>query len=770
MISVKKRSGEIVPFNIDKILNVVELACGENFKYVQSTDIMDRVTLDLHDEVTTEEIHSFVIKAAVSLISDTDAGYEYQYVAANLVRMKLYKDVYGSTTPISIESLLKTNFAAGRYSHNLTEWYTSEEMKELDAYIKRERDLRFTYSGIQQMIDKYLVKDRLTGKVYETPQDAFMLIPMFVFATENPTKRIDLIKEFYNAVSTFKINLPTPIMSGVRVSDQFSSCCVIDIGDSLTSILDANKAIGSYTAAKAGIGVNYGRIRGINASIRGGEVVHSGITPLLKVSVAVTRSLMQGGIRGGNSTTSSVWWHWEIQTFINLKSNKGTNENSVRDTDYSVAFNTLFRERVRDNADITLFSPEEVPGLYEATFSGDPLKFKTLYEKYEVQPNIRKKVVKARKLYTEFLVNRYETGRLYVFNADSINSHTPLGEPIVMSNLCQELASHTKPLVEVSLDDRVKFAEIEDTDYDKIMSWKGGEIAMCTLSNINLGKLHNIDEIPALAKILVRFLDIILTHQNYPVLEAQLSTFKNRYLGIGVGDVFHLLEKNFVTYDTLAGRNLIHNWLESFQYNVMLASNELAKEKGAAPNFRSTLRSRGLMPIDTYNRNVDELTNEVLYCDWATLSESIVQYGLRHNTLTMIPPAASSSIVSNCTAGVDPPRRRLIHKTSKLGSLPYMLPEGDRLQYLDTAWTIDNESYLKFIAVIQKFIDQSISTNLYYVPERMVGGKVSMEQLVRDDLTAFKYGVKTLYYLNVNDDYESISEETNACASGACEV
>lgn len=765
---VKKRSGMAVEYDESKIVTTAMLACINKYDLVDVDEILQGVDLKLYDGISTREIHQALVLSTVGLIEDTPSGYQYQFVASALLKMLLYKDVYKRSTPWKLQQLLNNNFNLGKYESNLSGIYSEGEIDELCQYIDRDRDYLFTYAGLQQMIDKYLVQDRVTSLIYETPQDAFMLIGMFMFQRYEGVKRMEYVKRFYDAVSTFKINLPTPIMAGVRCHNQFSSCCVVDIGDDLSSILSGNSAVGKYTASRAGIGINFSRVRGINAKIRGGEVIHSGITPLLRVYANITRSLMQGGIRGGSSTTTLAWWHWEIETFLNLKTNKGTAENSIREMDYSIAFTHLLRDRILNNKDITLFSPEEVPDLLEATFSGSTSHFKEIYERYEADPNIRKKVIGSRELYYLFLTNRFETGRIYTFNSDHINHHTPLLEPIVMSNLCQELASHTKPLVDLDLDYRIQYEKVEPGDNEKLMEWEGGEIAMCTLSNVNLGSLDDISEIPALTDLIVRFLDELLDYQDYPVLEARVSTFKNRYLGIGVSDVFHLLEKNFVNYDTQAGRDLFHKWMEHFQYYTMQASVGLAKEKGCAPNFVNTKRHSGIMPIDTYNKNVDSLVSVGLELDWAQLSADCEEYGMRNNTLTMIPPAASSSIVSNTTPGVDVPRRRLIHKTSKRGSLPQLVSEGDKYQYVDLAWGVDNLSYIKFLSVAQKFLDQSISTNLYYVPSHYEGNKVPMSKLVSDDMAAYRYGLKTLYYLNTTDDEGDADD--SGCIGGACEV
>ena len=757
-IRVLKRDGTYEQLNLNMIHEAVDWACN-GYENVSTSDIEINSKLQLYDGISTEEIQKVMIRSAADLISEERPN--YQYVAARLLLMDLRKRVYKQSEPIPFEYLLYHNISKGLYDKILLDHYTKREIVFFGKKIQYKRDFLFTYAGLRQMTDKYLLQDRKTGETYETPQEAFMLIGMFMFKDYPNEIRKQLVIDFYEAISTHKISLPTPIMAGVRTPlRQYSSCCLIDVGDSLESVLNSNTAVGYYTAQRAGIGLNFGRIRGIDAKIRDGEVIHTGLVPFLKIFESTTKGFTQNSIRGGGSTSTMPFFHWEIETFISLKNNKGNDENRVRRMDYSVALNGLFRDRVKNNENITLFSMEEAEELYKAFYSSDQDWFKQLYESMETKKNIRKKVINARELYLNILKERYETGRIYILNADHVNTHSSFKDPVVMSNLCQEITLPTSPISDINKPD--------------------GEIAMCILSNINLGKIENIEEIAPLTRLLVRFLDALIDYQEYPVIAAKKSTIRRRSLGIGISDLFHFLAKNNLSYKTEAGRKVIHRYMEAFQYGLLKASNELAKEKGACEAFERTKYADGILPIDTYCTAVDELTEHKLEHDWETLRKDIIKHGLRNSTLSAIPPAASSSIVSNSTPGIDPPRKLIISKTSKYGPLKQLVPDYEKLAgNYETAWKIDNVEYLKTIAVIQKFIDQSISTNQYYVVSDYPGGRVPVKQIIKDESIAYKYGLKTLYYLNTHDNSGEVSQEKaqqhynpieDLCESGACSV
>lgn len=773
-IHVIKRDGTKAPIDLTMIHEAVDWACN-GYENVSVSDIEINSKLQFYPGITTSEIQKVMIRSAADLISLERPN--YQYVAARLTLMDLRKSVYKQTKPIPFEYLVMNNIHKGVYDNILLEKYTNQEIIYFGKKINYDRDYKFTYAGITQMVDKYLLQDRHSKEIFETPQEVFMLIGMYMFMNYEKSLRKKFVLKFYDALSQFKISLPTPIMAGVRTPlRQYSSCCLIDVGDSLDSIVHSNAAVGYYTAQRAGIGLNFGRIRGINAKIRSGEVIHTGLVPFLKVFEATTKSFTQNSIRGGGSTSTMPFFHWEVETFIQLKNNKGNDENRVRRMDYSIAVNKLFRDRVRKNKDITLFSMEEVRDLYELFYSSDVDGFIARYEAYEKDTTIRRKTISARSFYLDMLKERYETGRLYILNADHVNTHSSFKDSIYMSNLCQEITLPTKPL-----------ENVDGTD---------GEIAMCILSNINLGKLEDISEMDELTDLLVRFLDELIDSQEYPVLVAEISTKSRRSLGIGVSDVFNFLAKNDLHYDTIRGRKVAHEYMERFQYGLITASANLAKEKGACDYFDRTKYSDGLFPIDTYNKNVDDLVPNELLCDWDQLRATVKKFGLRHSALSAIPPAASSSIVSNSTPGVDPVRKYLIAKMSKYGPLKQLVPGYDEYaENFTLAWEIDNEAYVKFIAIFQKFLDQSISTNMYYDISKYKDHKVPVRDLIRHEGMAYRYGLKSLYYLNSNDNsgdasqllaqqdekqpeangydkkhYEGIEIEVDACEGGACSV
>ncbi len=737
-IFVCKRDGTKVKLKLSKIHDAVEWACN-GYDNVSVSDVEMNSKLQFYQGISTKEIQEVMIKSAADLISEERPN--YQYVAARLLLMDLRKSVYKQNAPIPFEYLLHTNINKGVYDKLILECYSEQEIVYYSKYIDYDRDFLFTYAGLRQMVDKYLLQDRKTKELHETPQEAFMLIAMYMFKDMEKAAREPFVIKLYDALSQHKISLPTPIMAGVRTPlRQFSSCCLIDVGDSLQSIMNSNTAVGYYTAQRAGIGLNFGRIRGIDAPIRGGEVVHTGLVPYLKIFEASTKGFTQNSVRGGGSTSTLPFFHWEIETFIQLKNNKGNDENRVRRMDYSIALNGFFRKRVKENRDICLFSTEEVRELYDAFYSSDPKRFEELYLQYEQRTNIRKKTVNARELYLAILKERYETGRIYILNADHVNTHSSFKDSVYMSNLCQEITLPTRPIENVHSD-------------------HGGEIAMCILSNINLGKVESIDELDELTELLVRFLDALIDYQEYPLLAAELSTKKRRSLGIGLSDVFHFLAQQGLWYDSEEARNLIHRYTERFQFGLLKASNKLAQEKGACEWFGRTKYADGILPIDTYCKRVDELVAVPLECDWESLREEIQKTGLRHSTLSAVPPAASSSMVSNSTPGIDPPRKLLTVKTSKFGPIKQLVPEYGELKgsYV-TAWDVDNAEYTKLVATVQKFLDQSISTNQYYSVANYPDNKIPVSELIKHETMAYNYGLKTLYYLNTNDNSGEVSQ------------
>ena len=748
-IKVVKSDGSKVEINLDKIHRMVEKAC-RGITGVSESLVEMNSGLQFFDGITTQEIQKILVKSASDLISLESPN--YQFVAARLLLFGIQKQVFNTKWKDSeiyppLGDIIQRNIDYGVYDSDILNFYSEEEIKELDKYIKHGRDTDFTYAGLQQIVDKYLVQDRSNNVVYETPQFMYMLIAMTLF--KNYTNKLDYVKRYYDAISTFKINIPTPIMAGVRTPlRQFASCVLVDSNDTLGSIFSSDMAIGRYVAQRAGIGINAGRIRGIGSKIRGGEVQHTGVIPFLKKFESTVRCCTQNGVRGGSATVHFPIWHQEIEDIIVLKNNKGTEDNRVRKLDYSIQLSKLFYERFLKNEDITLFSPQDVEGLYDAF--GTP-EFDELYMKYERATSIPKKKVSARELITDLLKERAETGRIYIMNIDHCNEHSSFLDKVNMSNLCQEITLPTDP--------------IEHIDGD-------GEIALCILSAINVGIIKE-EELENLCDLAVRGLEELIDYQQYPVNAAQRSTLARRSLGIGYIGLAHFLAKNKVKYDDPNAWNLVHELTESFQYNLLRASNNIAKEKGACEYFHRTKYAEGKLPIDHYKKEVDEIANPKLRYDWEGLRKDIKEFGLRHSTLSAQMPSESSSVVSNATNGVEPPRDYLSVKKSKKGTLKQVVPQYSHLKNSYTLlWDMkSNEGYINVIAVMQKFFDQAISGNWSYNPENYENGEVPISVMARDLLNTYKYGWKTSYYQNTMDGKtEDVVEDKPSAVEDAANV
>jgi ribonucleoside-diphosphate reductase alpha chain len=642
--------------------------------------------------------------------------------------------VFGKFTPTDAHTPLRfvvaRNIERGVYDRLILEKYNDDEWNKLDSYIKHNRDLNFTYAGLRQIVDKYLVQDRSSGAVFETPQYMYMMIAATLFADYPKDTRLKYIKRYYNAVSEFKINIPTPVMAGVRTPmRQFASCVLVDVNDTLPSIFSSDMAIGRYIAQRAGIGINASRIRGINAKIRGGEVAHTGVIPFLKKFEATVRCCTQNGVRGGSATVHFPIWHQEIKDILVLKNNKGTEDNRVRRLDYSIQLSKLFYERFLNNEDITLFSPHDVPGLYEAF--GTP-EFDELYTSYERKRSIPKKTISAQELFGDLLKERAETGRIYIMNIDHTNSHSSFVDKVSMSNLCQEITLPTTP--------------IEHIDGD-------GEIALCILSAINVGLVKELSELEELCELAVRALDEIIDYQKYPVKAAEISTKARRSLGIGYIGLAHYLAKNQVLYSDKSALKLVHELTEAFQYYLIKASVDLAKEKGQCEYFERTKYAQGLLPIDHYKKDLDGVCNTKLKLNWEKLRKEVKQNGMRHSTLSAQMPSESSSVVSNSTNGIEPPRAYLSIKKSKKGPLKQIVPQYSQLKNFYTLlWDMPgNEGYINVIAVMQKFFDQAISGNWSYNPTQYENNEIPTSVMFKDLLTTYKLGWKTSYYQNTYD-------------------
>ena len=725
---VVKRDGSIQPLDLEKMHVMVEEAC-KGLAGVSASQVEIQSGIQFYDGITTAEIQEILIKSASDLISVDHPN--YQYVAARLLLFSVRKSLYGGIRDLPhLEQHIYSCTNIDVYDKDIFNKYSKEEIDKANGFIEHSRDFLFTYAGLRQVVDKYLVQDRSGGGVYESPQFMYIMIALTIFAEYPKEVRMNYVKKYYDAVSKHKINIPTPIMGGVRTPiRQFASCVLVDIDDTLDSIFSSDMAIGRYVAQRAGIGINAGRIRGINSKIRGGEVQHTGVVPFLKKFEATVRCCTQNGIRGGSATVHFPIWHQEIEDIIVLKNNKGTEDNRVRKLDYSIQISKLFYERFISSGNITLFSPHDTPGLYDA-FGTD--EFDDLYTRYESDESIPKKTIGAQELILDLLKERAETGRLYIMNIDHCNSHSSFEDKVNMSNLCQEITLPTTPLNHVDGD---------------------GEIALCILSAINVGKLNRMEELEDLCDLAVRGLEELVDYQEYPVKAAERSTLARRSLGIGYIGLAHYLAKNGYKYEDPEAWKAVHDLSESFQFYLLKSSNQIAREKGACEYFYRTKYAKGILPIDTYKRDIDEFCGTKLNHDWNSLRDSIKQFGLRHSTLSAQMPSESSSVVSNATNGIEPPRAFLSTKKSKKGPLKQIVPQFNSFKNNYTLlWDMkDNDGYIKIVSAMQKFFDQAISGNWSYNPENYDNNEVPVSEMAGDLLKTYKYGWKTSYYQNTYD-------------------
>ena len=729
-ISVKKRNGRgTEPLDLNKIHVMVEEAC-KGLANVSASQVEMQSELSFYDGITTADIQETLIRSASDLISLENPN--YQFVAARLLLFSLRKSIYHKMYDCpSLTEQINFGIEAGVYDPAILKYYTQEEIATFDTYIDHERDLKFTYAGLRQVYDKYLVQDRSTGKMYETPQFMYMLIAMTIFHAYPQETRTSYVKKYYEAISKHLINIPTPIMAGVRTPiRQFASCVLVESDDSLDSIFASDMAIGYYTSQRAGIGINAGRIRALGSRIRDGEVKHTGVIPFLKKFEATVRCCTQNGVRGGSATVHFPIWHSEIEDIIVLKNNKGTEDNRVRKLDYSIQLSRIFYERFIQDGSITLFSPHDVPGLYDAFGTDD---FDALYERYESDVSVPRRTIGARELFMALVKERAETGRIYIMNIDHCNSHSSFTVPVRMSNLCQEITLPTQPL-----------NHIDDTS---------GEIALCILSAINVGKLRHVSDLENLCDLSVRALDELIDYQGYPVKAAEEATKARRSLGIGMIGLAHYLAKQGLKYEEGPAAQEVHTLVEALQYYLISASCNLAQEKGACDDYIDTKYYKGLLPIDHYKKEVDDIAVPIYEMDWDGLRQAVARYGLRNSTLSAQMPSESSSVVCNATNGVEPPRDFLSIKKSKKGTLKQIVPSYTTMKNNYTLlWDmITMDGYLNIMAVIQKFFDQSISTNTSYNPQHYENSEVPASVLIGDLLRAYQLGVKTLYYQNTYD-------------------
>lgn len=753
-IKVTKRTGRSENFEWEKIGRVISWA-AEGLD-VSTSQVEINLHLHLHDGVTTKELHEAVVKSAADLISVQEP--DYQYLAARLAMFGIRKQVYGQFEPMHFPLFVKSMVSRGLYDAAILKDYSEAELEEMADAINHGLDMTYAYAAVKQLEGKYLVQNRVTGEIYETPQMANMMISACLFSNYPKDTRMDYVLRFYDYLSTFKISLPTPIMSGMRTpTRQFSSCVLIAAGDSLDSINAASSAIVKYVSQRAGIGLNVGAIRALGSPIRGGEANHTGLIPFIKLFHAAVKSCSQGGVRGGAATVFYPAWHYEIMDLLVLKNNRGTETNRVRHLDYGVQLNGFLYSRLLSGGKISCFSPSDVPGLYDAFFS-DQKEFARLYEIYESDPSIRRQTWSAAELFSVIASERASTGRIYIQNVDHCNTHSPFDPkvaPVRQSNLCMEIALPTEPMDDVNNG--------------------SGEIALCTLSAFNLGALTE-DEIPVAADLMVRALDELLDYQDYPVLTAKNASMKRRTLGVGVINYAYWLAERGLKYSDGSANEATHRLFEVIQHSLLTASNALAKEKGACPGFNETTYSQGILPIDTYKKDLDTIVSPKLYCDWESLRRSIKEYGLRNSTLSALMPSETSSQISNSTNGIEPPRGLMSVKLSKDGVLRQIVPEVERLaKAYETCWEMPNNiGYINLVGIMQKFIDQTISANTYYVPSNFPGGKVPAKDVLKEVIHGYKMGVKTWYYQNTHDGsddkaFDTVPED-DSCGSGACKI
>jgi len=756
-IFIKKRNGKLESFNADKINKVLQWAT-EGIKGVSFEEVAMNAHLNFFNNMTSNDIHTMLIEAASNLITEEKSN--YQFVASRLLNYRLRKEVWGGKNPPKLYDIVKSNIDQSVYDNDILNWYTKDEFNKLDEYLKHSRDFSFSYAGIKQLCDKYLVQNRSIKKIYETPQFAYMLIAM-TFFKDYKERRISLIKKAYNYFSKHKINLPTPIMAGVRTPmKSYASCSLFTVADTLKSIFSNNSAVGFATASRYGIGLNLSRLRATNSPIRNGEVIHTGPIPFAKTFESTVKSCHQNGIRGGSATVNFSWFHYDIMDILVLKNNAGTDDNRVRKLDYCIGLDKVIFERFLKNQDVTLFSYHECPELWD-NFGFD--NFKEMYEEAENNKNIKfKKKISARELMMLLAKERLETGRIYTMHVDHANSHGSWFDQVDTSNLCLEV---NHPLTAID--------DVNDPN---------GEIGVCILAAVNWLEIKDENEMKNVCEVIVRMLDSLIEHQNYFVPAAENFAKKRRSLGVGVSNLAALLAKEGIKYWDKAAPNIVAKWMEMQSYYLIDASVEMAKELGVCEKFDRSKFSKAILPIDTYKKDTDEFITEPLNMDWEGLRNKIKEHGMRHSTLTACMPVESSSVIQSSTNGIEPPRSLISYKGSKSNILPVVVPSIEKFKqnYTFAFDMPDNEGYLKVAAAIQKFTDMSISTNTYYVPSRYPNNKVPVQEIIKDMLLSYKYGIKNLYYANTDDgDKQSvmstdttesnnpITEETT-CAGGAC--
>jgi len=745
-LMVKKRDGEQEKFNIEKIHKVISWAT-EGLENVSLSEIEINANVNMAENISTKEIHQSIIEAAANLISVEKPN--YQYVASRLLNYQLRKDVWGGKHSPRLIEAIHNGVKKKIYDPVILEKYTEDEINKIGEFIDHDRDFIFTYAGLKQLCDKYLIKNRVSNVIYETPQFAYILIAAYAFCNYAKETRLSYIKRFYDAISKHKINLPTPIMAGVRtISRGYASCCLIGVDDTKESITASGTAVSLATASRCGIGIDVSRIRAIGSSVNGGSVVHTGVVPFLKIYEASVKAWQQNSIRGGSATVNVQWWHYEIEDIVVLKNNAGTDDNRVRKLDYTIGMSKLFYDRVLKNENITLFSPHEVPQLWEAWGTS---KFDKIYEECEGDRKIKfKKKVPARRLFSLIVKERVETGRIYILNVDSANEHGAWLDQVTMSNLCTEIIHPYIPL--------------------KDFHDKEAEIGMCILSAVNMLEIKNWHELEKICELIVRFLDEIIDIQDYFNYAAENFAKKRRSLGIGITNLAAFLAKNNLTYSSSKTLPVLDEWMEHFQYYLLKASVQLAKEKGKCEKFERTKYSKGILPIDTYKKKVNELVKRKLTLDWEELRSEIKTHGLRHSTMSAIMPCESSSVIQNSTNGVEPVRSLITYKMSKMGKLPVLVPGmGKYDNNYELAFNLpDNIGLININAVLQKYIDMAISTNIYYNYNHYSKHVLPDAKVMKEIMYAYSTGLISLYYNNTDDGDKE--QSLDSCAGGACKL
>jgi ribonucleoside-diphosphate reductase alpha chain len=748
-ITVVKRNGSREPLALEKWQAQIAKVCAGTADVSQSM-IEIKAQLHFYDGISTREIDGITLRAIVDLIdveANPDVGHtNYQYVAGKQRLSMLRKDVYGSYAPPRLYEIVKRNVGVGLYTPELLEWYTQEDWDRMDAMIDHSRDEEYSYAAIEQLIEKYLVRNRATKEIYETPQVRYMVAAATVFHREEPNStRMRYIKEYYNCASDGLFTLATPVLAGLGTpTKQFSSCVLIRSDDDLDSIFASGEMMAKYASKRAGIGLEIGRLRPLGAPIRGGEIMHTGMIPFLKKWFGDLRSCSQGGIRNASATVFYPVWHHQFDDLIVLKNNQGTEETRVRHMDYGVVLNAMFWRRFKNRENITFFDPNEVPDLYEA-FYRDTSLFEELYTRYERQPGLRKKVMSAEEVFKGgILKERTDTGRIYLVFIDNVMNQGPFDteyHTIYQSNLCCEILLPTRP-----------FRRLDDAD---------GRIALCTLGSINWGAFRNPEDMRRACRILQRSLCNILDYQDFLSIQSKLSNDEIQPLGIGVTNLAYWHAKRGLEYGNADALQEVKSWVEHQAYYLTEATVELARERGRCLDSDRTWYGRGTFPWERRAAAVNELADFSPELDWEHLREQMKQHGVRNATLMAIAPVESSSVVINSTNGIEMPMSLISTKESKAGSFTQVVPDYQRLKNrYQLMWEQrDCIGYIKTAAVLAAYVDQSISTNTFYNPAWFPERKVPTTLIAGNLMQAHRWGLKTFYYSLINKQGAKATDE-----------